>query len=35
MFYWGLGIGLFVGCFIGMMIMSLCHAAARGKRKLV
>ena len=27
MLYWGLGIGLFVGCFIGMTIMGLCHAA--------
>ncbi len=30
MFWWGLAVGLFVGCFIGMTIMGLCHAAARG-----
>ncbi len=35
MFYWGLGIGLFVGFFIGMTIMGLCHAAARGERESV
>ena len=35
MFWWGLAIGLFVGCFIGMTIMGLCHAAARGERESV
>ena len=29
MFYLGLGIGLFVGRFVGMTIMGLCHAAKR------
>ncbi len=35
MFHWGLAVVLFVGCFIGMTIMGLCHAAARGERESV
>ena len=33
MFYWGLVIGLFVGCFVGMTIMGLCHAAKHGNEE--
>ena len=35
MLYWGFAIVLFVRCFIGMTIMGLCHAAARGDRESV
>ena len=35
MFWWGLAVGLFVRCFIGMTIMGLCHAVARGERESV
>ena len=29
MFYWGLAIGLFVGCFVGIVISSLCVVSAK------
>jgi len=34
MFYLGLGIGMFVGCFIGVVLMSMCVMAARGDEHL-
>lgn len=29
-FYWGLGIGLFLGTWFGMLIIGLCVAAKEG-----
>lgn len=38
MFYWGLGIGLFIGAFVGLVVASLCAMASRAdeeKEKLM
>jgi len=29
-FYWGLIIGVFIGCFIGILILGLCVMARKG-----
>ena len=29
MFYWGLGVGLFIGAFVGLVVASLCAMASR------